>query len=191
MDNLILTPVRADYIEKSSVVNKQFIDNERIKYGENSNTCIITCSGNYNTLGTVTNTNNEITRILQYAKGDIIGQNINRIMPKILGDSHDSVMKRYFETSEPHVIGVERLMFPTNKSGYMVPCTLMIKVLPTLDEGIRVVGFLKDVENGGSLAKDLDLDHEENVIPLSNLKLNVGILYYVQWRNEGGIWNHF
>jgi len=130
-------------------------------------------------LGTVTNTNNEISRILQYNKGDIIGQNINRIMPKIIGDSHDSSMKRYFETSEPKVIGVERLVFPVNKAGFMVPCTLMIKVLPTLDEGIRVVGFLKDVENGVSLSKDIDLDSEENVNRQISLIHLLGLLYYV------------
>lgn len=100
-------------------------------------------------------------------------------MPKIIGDSHDSSMKRYFETSEPKVIGVERLVFPVNKAGFMVPCTLMIKVLPTLDEGIRVVGFLKDVENGVSLSKDIDLDSEENVNRQISLIHLLGLLYYV------------
>jgi hypothetical protein len=46
-------------------MNKQLNNNdERQKYGENSNTCIITCSGNNKTVGIVTNSNNEITRIL-------------------------------------------------------------------------------------------------------------------------------
>lgn len=63
---------KADYVGKSSMVNKQFIDNDRLKYGENSNTCIITCSGNLNSVGMVTNSNNEITRILGYSKNDVI-----------------------------------------------------------------------------------------------------------------------
>ncbi len=63
---------KADYVGKSAMVNKQFIDNERLKYGENSNTCILTVSGNHNNIGTVTNSNNEITRILGYNKNDII-----------------------------------------------------------------------------------------------------------------------
>jgi hypothetical protein len=32
-------------VGKSAQVNKQFIDSDRLKYGENSNTCILTCSG--------------------------------------------------------------------------------------------------------------------------------------------------
>lgn len=142
------------------MVNKQFIDNDRIKYGENSNTCIITCSGNFNDMGIITNVNNEIVRILQYNKSEIIGQPINRIMPKVLADSHDAFMKNYFETSESKIIGQERDVFPTSKAGYVVPCTLMIKVLPNLNEGIRMVGFLKDIEKD-RLAKNPEFDTEE------------------------------
>lgn len=54
-------------------MNNKFADNEKQKYGENSNTCIINCSGNKNNMGIVTNVNNEITRILGYTKNDIMG----------------------------------------------------------------------------------------------------------------------
>ncbi len=64
---------KAEYIGKSTVMNKQFIDNDRQKYGENSNTCIVTVSGNFNNIGVVTNTNNEITRILGFSKSDLVG----------------------------------------------------------------------------------------------------------------------
>jgi len=140
-------------VVKSSIANKQFIDNDRLKYGENSNTCIVTCSGNFNSIGIVTNTNSEITRILGYSTNDIIGQNINRILPKVHADLHDGFMRVYLESSESKVIGSERLVFPQNKQGYLVPCTLMIKVLPNLDEGIQIVGFLKDLDISSSLVK--------------------------------------
>ena len=111
----------------------------------------------------------------------MISQNINRIMPKIIGDSHDFYMRRYFESSEKRVIGEERVVFPVNKAGYMVPCTLMIKVLPTLDDGIRVVGFLKDIENGAALHKDLEIDNEDNVKILIKTK-EIDLLHNVSWR---------
>lgn len=129
------------------------IDNERSKYGENSNTCIVTLSGNFNSIGTVTNSNNEITRILGFSKNDLIGQNVNRIMPKVIADIHDSLLKSYFESSESKIVGsgLERIVYPQNKNGYMVPCTLMIKVLPNLDEGIRIVGFFKEIDDSAEL----------------------------------------
>jgi len=72
-------------------------------------------------------------------------------------------MRNYFETSDPKVIGHERLVFPLNKDGYIVPCSLMIKVLPNLDEGIRLVGFLKDVDKDGTFAKGGDMETDEKV----------------------------
>jgi len=154
---------KAEYVDKSSAVNKQFIDNDHLKYGENSSTCILTISGNLGSLGTIKNVNNEITRILQFSKPDLIGQNISRIIPKVIGDLHDGFMRNYFETSDPKVIGHERLVFPLNKDGYIVPCSLMIKVLPNLDEGIRLVGFLKDVDKDGTFAKGGDMETDEKV----------------------------
>lgn len=154
---------KADYVIKSSVVNKQFIENDRLKYGENSNTCIITVSGNLNKMGNIKNINNEITRILGFSKADLIGQNINRIIPKYLAEIHDGLMRNYFETSESKIMGMERLVFPLTKKGYVVPCTLMIKVLPDLTNGVRLVGFLNEIENENGFTKNTEFENEEKV----------------------------
>ena len=46
-------------------------------------------------------------------------------------------MRNYFETNKTNnIIGRERTVLPINRLGYLVPCTLMIKILPNLDEGI-------------------------------------------------------
>ena len=74
-------------------------------------------------------------------------------MPKVYADLHDGFMRNYLETSESRVIGMERVVFPQNKNGYLVPCTLMIKVLPNLNEGIQIVGFLKDIDSAASFMK--------------------------------------
>lgn len=161
ISNLFL--IRADYVERSASINKQFVDNDRLKYGENSNTCIITVNGNNNSndLGKVTNVNNEI-KMIDMNKKDLEDQNISKIMPKVIGDLHNGFMKNYFETSQPKIIGLEREVFPINKKGYMVPSTLMVKVLPTLSEGIRMVGFLKDIEKDSGFNK-ADFDTDEKV----------------------------
>ena len=155
---------KAHYIEKSSAVNKQFVEIDRQKYGDNSNTCIITCSGNYNEMGVVTNCNNEITRILGFPKQEIIGQNISKIMPRVYANVHSQLMSRYFETAESEVIGTERLMFPLNNHKYMVPTTLMIKVLPNLDQGIRAVGFLREVEASDPLKQEFESEERTHYV---------------------------
>ena len=153
---------KADYVDKSSNVNKQFIDIDRLKYGENSNTCIVTVSCNFSTMGNVISANNEITRIFEFSKSEIIGQNITRIIPKFIADIHDSLMKRYIETSEARVVGTERFILPQTKSGYVIPCTIMVKVLPNLDDGIKMVGFLKDLD-AASITMTSDFDADDKV----------------------------
>lgn len=53
-------------MSKSNQANKQFVDSDKIKYVENSNTCIITVSGNLNSVGTISNTNNETMRFITF-----------------------------------------------------------------------------------------------------------------------------
>ncbi|KAL4466115.1 hypothetical protein ABPG74_004352 [Tetrahymena malaccensis] len=138
---------KAQYIERSNQANKQFVDVEKLKYGENSSTSIISVSGNLNQVGMVVNTNNEIEQLLGYSKNDVIGQNINKLMPKVYGDIHDGLFHRYLETSQPKVIGIERTVMCLNKNGYIIPTSIMVKVLPNLDQGIQIVGFLKEIDN--------------------------------------------
>lgn len=57
-------------------------------------------------------------------------------MPKVYGNLHDGFLHRFLESSESRVIGTERTVMCLNKAGYLIPCTLMIKVLPNLDFGI-------------------------------------------------------
>ncbi|KAL4478284.1 hypothetical protein ABPG72_016596 [Tetrahymena utriculariae] len=151
------------YAKNSQSVNKQFVDQDRLKYGENSNTAILTVSGNYGQIGIVTNLNNELTRILGWSKADVIEQNISRIMPKVYADLHDKFMEHYLETSEGQVIGTERTIMCLNKDSFLVPCTLMIKVLPNLSEGIQIVGFLKDIEAANSILKTSSNEQDEKV----------------------------
>ncbi|KAL4485750.1 hypothetical protein ABPG72_012290 [Tetrahymena utriculariae] len=138
---------KAQYIQRGNQANKQFVDVEKLKYGENSTTSVISVSGNLNQIGIVVNTNNEIEQLLSYSKNDLMGQNISKIMPKVYGDIHDGLFHRYLETSQPKVIGIERTVMCLNKNGYVIPTSIMVKVLPNLDQGIQIVGFLKEIDN--------------------------------------------
>lgn len=66
---------KVDYIGKTSVGN-----NGAGKYNDASSTsCILMISGNYNNMGIISNVNKEITRLTQYNKTDLIGNNVTRI----------------------------------------------------------------------------------------------------------------
>ena len=65
-------------------------------------------------------------------------------MPKIYAEKHDKFMANYFETSEAHVLNMQRSVYPINKQGYVVACQIYIKILPNLEKGIQIVGFLNE-----------------------------------------------
>jgi PAS domain S-box-containing protein len=95
-------------------------------------------------MGEVIQVNQEITRILEYQKSDIVGQNISFIMPKVFAEKHNSFMETYFETTKSRVLNMQRPVYPVNKNGYVVACQLFIKILPNLQKGIQIVGFLNE-----------------------------------------------
>ena len=142
-------------------LDKNVAESDRNKYSENSKTCILTCSGNLYSIGKVLTANTETKELLEYSHTELIDQNISQIMPDIIGDAHDGIMRKYFETTQGKVMGKERAVYPMTKSGYIVPCTLMIKVYPNLNEGIKVVGFLKRIEHNITSTK---MTLEENLL---------------------------
>lgn len=135
---------KANFIGKSSLVNKHISEDKRFKYGENAKTAILTISGNPETLGIVVNSNEEIFKVLGFQKKEIIGEYIEKVMPQVYGQMHAGFMMRFIETGESHIMNEERVVFPIHKKKYMTPCTLVLKVLPLLDNGLHFVGFLRD-----------------------------------------------
>ena len=61
------------------------------------------------------------------------------IFPKLPGFE---VTKTFQPVSESKVNGLERIVPALDKQGYICPVSALTKVLPTLDFGIQIVGFL-------------------------------------------------
>lgn len=113
-------------------------------------------------MGIITNCNNEVNRLLGYTKPEIIGESVDMIMPKIYADYHTNFMLSYFDKDKGKAMNNERMVYSMSKDGYIIPCTLLIKVLPSLFDGIQIVGFLKEKESENIL--DEDKKHEDNYI---------------------------
>ncbi len=79
---------KAEYVRRSTKVNRQFVNSEKSRYNENSTVCVMTVSGNPDSIGIVSNVNNQINRLLNFNKEEVIDQNVNRLMPKIVSDVH-------------------------------------------------------------------------------------------------------
>jgi PAS domain S-box-containing protein len=115
------------------------------KYDINSTTCIIIVSGNTNDLGKCITLNNDVKKLYEFSNKEIIGQEINKIMPPVYEKLHTQFLKNFFEDRqvERKSLHEERVVYAVNKKGYLIPSSLMIKLMPDFkNSSIRIVGFL-------------------------------------------------
>ena len=57
-------------------------------------------------MGNVIHANDQIEGILGYKRKEVIGKNINIILPRPIARVHDQFIHRYFETAKPTVIDI-------------------------------------------------------------------------------------
>ena len=133
---------KADYIEESTNLNRQFMEDKRLKYNENANFGSVIVSGNHNSLGDIRAVNYQIIQITGYSKDEMKGQNVEMIIPPILRPFHNFFMKRYLSDKKAKVMNVERSVAASDKNNFLIPCSLLIKPIPTLQSGIEIIGLL-------------------------------------------------
>jgi PAS domain S-box-containing protein len=139
------------HLEKAEVILKNIkesskIDETGVKYEENANTAVLIISGDDAKLGMVVHTNNLVKDLIGYQRTELLDRNIASIMPKIYGEHHNAVLRRYVNSSESKVNGHERLVPALTKEGFMLPATALTKVLPSLINGIQIVAFIARFE---------------------------------------------
>ena len=145
-----------DIIEKA----QQFLRNERILSmsskalknslndigGNSTRMCIIEVSGNEESLGEVVNANNSTWDVFGYKPKELIGNNISILMHSYYAEKHDDFMRRNFSRESSSIINRNRIIFAKHSKGYLICCKLLLKVLPDLTKGIRLVGILTESE---------------------------------------------
>jgi two-component system CheB/CheR fusion protein len=82
--------------------------------------------------------------IFGFRADEVIGQNVNMLMPEPHHSNHDGYLKHYIETGEKKIIGIGREMEAIRKDGSPVPIRLMVSELEL--EGARhFLGILHDL----------------------------------------------
>jgi len=83
-------------------------------------------------------------RVFGYTADEIIGSNVNVLMPEPYHGEHDGYMDRYMTTAEPRIIGVGREVRARRKDGSVFPCDLAVGQVQGVDPP-RFVGFIRDI----------------------------------------------
>lgn len=94
--------------------------------------------------GIITALNPATVSMFGYGREELIGKNINILMPEPYHSEHDAYLKRYRQTGEAHVIGKTRYVEGCKKDGTVFPVDLSVSEAKLGEQRI-FIGMVRDV----------------------------------------------
>jgi two-component system sensor histidine kinase NreB len=97
-----------------------------------------------NEQGRIESLNPAAGRLFKYAVAELVGKNVNVLMPAPYHQEHDGYLTAYRKTGRARIIGIGREVTGRRKDGSTFPMELSVTELK-LAEGRRFVGFVRDI----------------------------------------------
>jgi two-component system sensor kinase FixL len=105
--------------------------------------------------GTVTSFNTAAVRQFGYQPEEVIGQNVNMLMPTPYREQHDGYLHRYLTTGEKRIIGIDRVVVGRRKDGSTFPMSLAVGET-RVGGKIHFTGFIRDLTERQETAARLE-----------------------------------
>lgn len=105
-------------------------------------------------VGTVLSFNQAAEQIFGYRAGDIIGKNINQLMPPAVAAQHDGYLQRYRQTQNAQILGQRREVEAMRKSGAIFPALLRVNPME-VDGKMLFSGVIDDISETKTLQTQL------------------------------------
>jgi two-component system CheB/CheR fusion protein len=104
--------------------------------------------------GLIESVNPATGRLFGYAREEMLGRNVNMLMPQPYLSEHDAYLERYLRTGEPRIIGVGREVVGLRKDGTTFPLDLSVSEFRV--GGRRMfTGILHDASNRRRLEREI------------------------------------
>ena len=94
--------------------------------------------------GTMTSFNSAAVRQFGYEPDEVIGRNVNMLMPAPYHEQHDGYLQRYIATGERRIIGMDRVVVGRRKDGSTFPMSLAVGETRSGSE-VHFTGFIRDL----------------------------------------------
>lgn len=127
-----------------------------------------------NAKGLVQTFNKSAVEIFGYQAEEIIGRNINILMPESHRDMHDHYIQKISDTADANIIGIGRNLIGMRKNGESVPIRLSIREYPDMVDGEKwYIGSCMDIT-----LQQKQEEHLQNSIKMDAIgKLTSGIAH--------------
>ena len=132
-------------------------------------------------LGIVIEFSEAARRVFGYAPEEVIGQNVNMLMPEPYRGEHDDYVRRYVESREPRIIGTGREVRARRKDGTVFPCDLAVGQVQGV-EPPRFVGFIRNITERKEAEEQLRRNEAE--LRLAQQLANLGNYVIQEQRGE-------
>jgi two-component system sensor kinase FixL len=83
-------------------------------------------------------------RMFHWRAAEVIGRNVNMLMPQPFRDQHDGYVRRYLDTGEKRIIGIGRIVVGQRKDGSTFPMELAVGEVRS-EHGRFFTGFVRDL----------------------------------------------
>ncbi|KAJ3198923.1 hypothetical protein HDU82_000866 [Entophlyctis luteolus] len=104
---------------------------------------IIKISGERANLGIIMAANDNFNKLFGYYQGEVVGRNINMIVPSPFSELHDGFLRKYLDTGSSRVIDVFQQVMGVHKDGYLLPIILCVKHNQEADGKRAFAGYIK------------------------------------------------
>ena len=94
--------------------------------------------------GIIDTMNPAAERIFGYTSAEVVGRNVNILMPSPYHSEHDGHLERYLATGEAHIIGRGREIVGLRKDGSSFPLELAVSEM-RLGDGRYFIGIARDI----------------------------------------------
>jgi two-component system, LuxR family, sensor kinase FixL len=105
--------------------------------------------------GNIISFNKAAVRQFGYLESEMIGENVRILMPEPYRKEHDGYLRRYQETGEKRIIGVDRVVVGQRKDGTTFPMKLVVSEMNSGGE-ILYTGFIRDLSEREESAARLE-----------------------------------
>ena len=136
------------------------------------NTCIIIASFTTEK-SMIEKVTESILGIYGYTPHQIIGKELETLMPPFFQKRHVSFINFHFSTGIKRVIGFDRYLYGYHRDGYIFPIRLLVMILPSVDKRLIYMGILQRIpeEQGVIIVEPNGKIDTISAIIMKNLKI--------------------
>ncbi|KAL4432635.1 hypothetical protein ABPG74_004928 [Tetrahymena malaccensis] len=136
------------YIQLSNQLMKQNLKQEDLGVNLFNEDSFVISINLLEPLGNIQDVSNNVQNIIGYSKDQLIGKNINTIMPQIIQIHHRKFLNKFCYDSKDIITIQNRLLFCIDVQGFLNPIEIRVKLDSSNQEQYRACGFLKKGNTG-------------------------------------------